>query len=185
MSGKLESTVNVATLVTCLAVLGTIGQQAFVSKQGQLQPPKVFREGDRLPTFEGLDLRHSEATLVMVLRHDCRFCAASVPFYQTLRSATSRLTGGATQIALLTSDDADTAAQFVHNSQVEFDQIVSLRPEQYRDLRIPGTPTLILVDSSGQIRHVWVGLLDQAHQAEVRTALATAATYRDRRAISE
>ena len=121
-----------------------------------------------MPEFEGLHLNRAETTLVMVLRHDCHFCAESVPFYKSLRKRPAK-TAGTTQFVVLTGDDHETAMHFVETSDLPVDDVVTVARDRLQELRVAGTPTLLLVDHTGLIQRVWLGKLDSNHEAEVRT----------------
>jgi hypothetical protein len=36
---------------------------------------------------------------------------------------------------------------------------------------ISGTPTLVIVDNEGKVRHSWVGLIDERREQEVKNAI--------------
>lgn len=170
MSAKLETAVNVMTLLTSIIVLGMIGQRTWVSSH-RPSPPQLFREGERIPIFDGLDVSKVARTLVMVVRHDCRYCAESLPFYRTLSQSLSDNNPVGSQLVIVTVDDLETAKQYVRDNQLNISAIVPVPPARRSELRVPGTPTLMLVDRDGRIQRMWVGTLDPTRQKEVTAAL--------------
>ena len=44
-------------------------------------------------------------------------------------------------------------------------------PIDFSAIKIPGTPTLLLVDNNGKVLNVWVGKLDDRHEKEVLKTL--------------
>jgi len=171
MKKILETAVNVATLITCTAILVTLGQGLW-ARAHRPQPIQPFHEGDRLPVFNGLELDGADRTLVMVLRHDCRYCAESLPFYQSLSTRGATHEGKIKrQIAILTGDDPETARHYVSANRLNVSMVVSIPEKQRQDLKVTGTPTLMLVDRAGVIRRLWIGKLDAAGEQEVKLAL--------------
>jgi hypothetical protein len=41
----------------------------------------------------------------------------------------------------------------------------------FSKIKVPGTPTLLLVDNQGKVLDVWVGKLDESRQREVLARL--------------
>jgi hypothetical protein len=167
----LDSIVNVATLITCCAVLAALGTSAWNVRRSPL-PPNAFRAGDRLPAFDGLRLDRANKTLVMVLKHDCHFCAESLPFYKSLRNRRSTVTTAPRpQLVVLTGDDRQTATRYLETNSIEVDGLAIVPTNRLQELRIAGTPTLLLVNHTGLIERVWIGKLDFSGEEEVRQAI--------------
>jgi hypothetical protein len=59
--------------------------------------------------------------------------------------------------------------------------IADVRQAIFRDLKVRATPTLILVDGSGTVRHVWVGKLGADREEEVVTSALQLAASRSAR----
>ena len=173
MSQRLETTVNVVTLIAAVAILGTVAARF----RGPTESPtntQPFRVGEHVPVFQGLDFTRAKHTLLMVVRQDCRFCAESMPFYRRLpRGKAVKL--GATlenQIVALMLDDLPTATHYVQSNALSIDAVVAIPPSRKSDLRVKGTPTLLLVDGTGLIQRLWVGKLSPEREREVIDALA-------------
>lgn len=171
MARRLETAVNVAILATCLAIVATLGQRAWTNAHPST-PPSLFRLGDTFPGFDGVDTTQVDRTLVMVVRHDCQYCADSVPFYRVL-AAKVRSQGPAagSQLVVVTTDDIETANRYVDENHIDVTRVVAVPPKDRAMLRVPGTPTLILLNRNRRIEKVWVGRLDQGGQKQVESAV--------------
>jgi hypothetical protein len=72
---------------------------------------------------------------------------------------------------MVTTDDRETAERYSQEKALTLDAIVSVPPERARELKVPGTPTLILVNRAGVIQQMWLGRLDERREAQVVSAL--------------
>jgi hypothetical protein len=169
----LDTVVNLATLATCAAIVFVLVTRVRHVPPPAPAPPALpfFLKGETLPSFDGLQLQESDRTLLLVLRHDCRFCTESLDFYRRL-SATVRGTQPHPRLVLLTTDDSDTARQYGADNRLELDAIVSIPAARQRDLKVPGTPTLILVNRAGVIQEMWLGKLDPTRESQVVSAVS-------------
>src|SRR4051794_5299110 len=84
---RLETLVNVAIIATCVATIAALAVRFGVvtpSKSVKSSATVALQAGDSLPSFEGIRYDAADRTLLMFLRADCAYCAASMPFYQRL-----------------------------------------------------------------------------------------------------
>jgi hypothetical protein len=58
----------------------------------------------------------------------------------------------------------EEATQYLSEIDVAVDDILNL---SLADIKVTATPTLLLVDSSGKVKEVWVGKLNPAREKEV------------------
>src|SRR5207247_202562 len=110
MRTRFETLVNIVVVITCCAVLATLGARAWNNHHTR-RGFTLLREGDTFPAFDGLAVRGAKRTLVMVLRHDCQYCEASAPFYRRL--AATMPTTKLAKLVIVTPDDALTAKQYL------------------------------------------------------------------------
>jgi thioredoxin-related protein len=175
MRVKLDTVANIATLAACVAILISLG----IRPRSATEPPAApqptapfFQKGDTIPAFDGLHLHNADQTLLLVLKHDCHFCAESIPFYQRLpREVQSRGSLQRIQFVMLTADDPETAKQYMDDNKLALNSIVTIPPPRHRELKVPGTPTLILVDRAGVIQQMWLGELDASREAQLISLL--------------
>lgn len=110
-----------------------------------------------------VDFARSRRTLLVVVRSDCRFCTASKALYSELLkrerampdSVRVFLVGPPTDIGF---PDYMTDIGFAPHRRVQISG---------DDLRVVGTPTLLLVDHRGRIENTWLGKLASDEEAAV------------------
>jgi len=172
LSKYLDTATSIATLVASLAMVAVIGQRAWTMSH-RPTPPQPFKAGDAIPRLPGLDPAKSERTLVMVLRHDCKYCAASLPFYRDLaKQFSTPESSRRVQLVVVMPDEPDVARDYVDSNKLQVTAVIPLSPDERLELRVRGTPTLLLADKTGRIKKVWTGQLDSSQQDEVRQALS-------------
>ena len=104
---------------------------------------------------------------MVVFRSGCRFCSESVPFYRRI-VASAATHKGRTRIVGVTSDAPKLAEEYLGTSGVSLDAIVASVREPVSAM---GTPTLLLTDRTGRIRHIWSGRLSPQAEEEVIAAV--------------
>ncbi len=104
----------------------------------------------------GVTWRSHPATLVMAISSACHFCVESTPFY-------SQITGSphAAPIVVVMPQQQPEARAFLLDHAITPSSTVSLDLGQ---IRVGGTPTLLLVSSSGTVTKSWVGELSETQQ---------------------
>jgi hypothetical protein len=168
--GITQVTANIAIVALC----GLIGWLALHRKAGapaEDQPsrlPPIYSVGESIDTVRGLDFRAARSTLVMVIREDCHFCQESLPFYRRLADARRNRPDAGLRLAVLSTDASDVLAPYLSRNQVGVDTVLQIESGA---LKVPGTPTLLLVDSAGKILNVWRGKLPQRQEVEVLKTL--------------
>ena len=105
--------------------------------------------------LEGVDWSSKKATIVLVLDKDCRFCTLSVPFYQRLVKVAD--VNDELQLVAVTPDDTSAGRSYLNSLGVS---IANIKQSALSDLNVPGTPTVLAVDSNGRITDSWVGTLN-------------------------
>ena len=97
----------------------------------------------------------------------------SAPFYQRL-IAQQQQGGSNPDILAVFPDTADAVKEVVQSEGLGVHTLAGVPLEK---LKISGTPTLLLVDRSGTVINVWIGVLTPRQELEViRATTATAAT---------
>jgi hypothetical protein len=106
-------------------------------------------------------------TLVMVLRSDCRYCIESARFYSRLThlKKSQRATG---RIVAAFPVADQSALKFLFERSIVPDQVVRYEKGQ---LIVQGTPTLLLVDETGELKRTWVGKLSAGEEADLINSL--------------
>ena len=107
-------------------------------------------------------------TLVIAIRKGCPFCHASLPFYKRLDEQ-EKSNGLRAHVLVVMPDDASSGSSFLRKGDVEVEGIFG---QELDALNVSGTPTVLLVDSSGHIERTWVGQLTPQGEKEVMKAAA-------------
>jgi thioredoxin-related protein len=162
LSRRLEVAANVAIIVVavlvCFVVVKTYLLGGSAKPQQQAQAPAT---GSKISVSD-VDWGKNGRTLVLVLQKGCHFCAESAPFYQRLvRDTVGR--EGPRLVAVL-PQQVEEGRQYLNDLGVLIDQVRQAPPN---DLGVRGTPTLLLVDSSGAVTDSWVGKLPPDKEDEV------------------
>ena len=147
-----DAWVNVAILATCVVVTFAVIERRGESIPAPQLPPQPFIVGEQAEVIPGVKYdagAHVRTTVVLYLRSSCQFCTASMPFYQRLREAAAATAG--TRLIAVGPEPTDDLASYLRQHLVEVDAVVSYegRPKP--------TPTVLLVDSTGVIRSIWMG----------------------------
>jgi hypothetical protein len=108
----------------------------------------------------------SRMTLVAVLSSTCPFCTESMGFYKKLRAEYQQIP------LVVASAEAPTTLKAYCESQ----GMTASRYQQVdvKDLRVPVTPSLLLVDERGVVRRTWFGRLSPQRERTVEQALQLA-----------
>jgi len=159
---RLRTALNSERLLTALAVAA--GVWFIAEAVGAALPARdvatTVRPGDRIDLTE-LALAGGAPTLLIALQEDCRWCDESAAFYRDL--LTSNATG-ALRIAVLVPYSADAG-----RSQVDRYGLgdVEVRQADFADLKIAGTPSILLVGPNGYLKKAWLGRLSTSAEAAV------------------
>jgi len=132
------------------------GQAALTRLAGQVVRKDV---GDSL-TVPGASWKHSRMNLVIALRSDCPYCAASLPLYRKI-SDLARSSNKDVSVVAVSSESPATVKNFLSKAQVRLDGVYQ---SDLAPLGIPGTPTIVVVDHEGIIQQLFVGELPEARQ---------------------
>lgn len=118
---------------------------------------KILQKGDVL-NIPNVNWQNGQ-TLLLALSTSCRFCTDSAPFYQRL----SKDRGDTRLVAVFQQDNSE-GERYLSNLGVKVDEV---EQAAFVDLGILGTPTLVLVDSSGKVINKWEGALSSTSESEV------------------
>ena len=164
----LEKVSNIAVILAACAVAATAvyDRAARPGPPGASLPGGTFTQqykGKSIP-LEGF--QPGAATVVLFVSKDCRFCAASAPFYQRLAAMRSASSGRLRIVASVprATETEEEARAYFSARGIALDWA---RPAPFRLIGVSSTPTLALVSSKGIVTDVWIGKLVSAKEAEV------------------
>jgi len=109
-----------------------------------------------------MDWAQNGETLLLVLRKGCHFCEESAPFYQRLTKETATIRN-LKLVAVLPHEVSDST-QYLHDLKVPINDV---RQAGFETLGVKGTPTLILINSKGEVVDSWAGKLPAEKENEV------------------
>jgi hypothetical protein len=112
--------------------------------------------------MEGVDWSSKRETLLLVLDKDCRFCTDSATFYQRLVKLADANHG--LQIVAVTPDDTEEGRRYLNSIGLS---IANIKHSALRDLNVPGTPTILAIDTNGRITESWVGRLSGEQEINI------------------
>jgi peroxiredoxin len=161
---KLETVANVTIIGTALAIIGNLGFQRYESMAAR-RPD--YRSGDIIKPTEAVRFQGHPLTLLLVTASTCHFCTASTPFYQRLVSTAHDYD---VKVIGVTAEDPTLNQAYLAKHGVTVDTVVSAAGNQ---IVVRGTPTLILVTSSGRVLDAWHGQLDSREEQRVLKAIMT------------
>jgi hypothetical protein len=157
---------------TVAAVSMTLASLVLVWAALSIQRPKVadfrpYKPGEivgELPELARLHLPESGG-LVMWLQSGCVYCEKSLPFYRRLIADPQRRA----KLIVVGRESEEVIRKYLADNDLTADLVVSVSD---RDLRLQGTPTLVLLSQRMVVRSVWIGLLQsQEKENEVIVAL--------------
>jgi hypothetical protein len=126
----------------------------------------TIARGEHFPVST-FDQSHNGA-LVFALQIGCHFCQESMPFYKTLTQ--QAMNSGRTIVYVFPNPIADSRAYLKQSGLPEGNLIQS----DLRNIKVAGTPTLILLDNKNTVENVWIGKLSPERQKQVETAISPA-----------
>ena len=160
---RVEFAANLAILLS-VALIGVRFLKPEWLRPG-LQEVRVQR-GAKFTAFPEDWAAHGR-TLVIALQTGCRFCAESAPFYRRLAAAVQQ--SGKTHLVAALPQEPSVGKDYLRTMGIPIEDV---RQTGLAAMKVPGTPTLMLVNGEGIVTSVWVGQLSVAEEAEVLAALA-------------
>lgn len=109
-----------------------------------------------------IDWEKNGQTLLLVLDTGCPYCTASVPFYQQIARETAH--NRRVQLIAAFPQEISKSKQYLNELNVPIDEV---RKSSLNALGVKGTPTLILINSKGEVLRSWPGQLSPEQEKEV------------------
>jgi hypothetical protein len=178
MKEKLEIATNIV-LIGLACIIGYHFWQTRGTHESLLSTS--VKVGDRLPSLPGYTWKAHDRTLILALKDGCRYCEESIPFYRKLAALEKSNQIDAHLIAVF-PDDLAAVRQLLETQRLAVEAFPGIELNQ---VKVEGTPTLILVDRQGRVSKVWIGELAPAGQDDVATAISKADAKRRWNAVAE
>ncbi|HSS48679.1 MAG TPA: hypothetical protein VLX28_07015, partial [Thermoanaerobaculia bacterium] len=131
--------------------------------------PPPIEKGEQFAALKGAVPEGATRALVVAVSPTCHFCNDSLPFYKHLVDERNSKGSAVKFVAAVPTEDskAPESEKFT-NAGVKPDNVVHL---DFSSIKVPGTPTLLLVDNNGKVLNVWVGKLDESGEKDVLKVL--------------
>ncbi|MFN2492960.1 MAG: TlpA family protein disulfide reductase [Pyrinomonadaceae bacterium] len=165
----LEVATNAVVLLVAVLILSAFAVSHFSRPATNRTVSDGLQRGQQIPSLGGIDYSSSPHTLLIAMSTQCGHCTASIPFYNQLAGLKSN---GKAQLRIVTafSNPDENVRQYVEQHQLKLEAKNSV---DFRQLKIAGTPTMILVDPSGRVVDFWVGELSSEDQQRVVQSLTS------------
>ncbi len=172
---SLDTSVNIAILVVCALAIFVLIPKAHEAYQwltnSRPGPPPMqeVKKGERFDQLKAVLPAGTSRALVVAVSPGCHFCNESMPFYKQLLDQRNQKSSPVKFIAAVPFAEAKAEeAQKFASAGAQPDGLVQL---DFAAVKVPGTPTLMLVDNNGEVLDVWVGKLEEDRQKEVLEVL--------------
>lgn len=165
MTRTFEALANVSTVViaVCALWIATTRGQSVASGP---PPAPAYKVGDVFSGVQGLRLADSERTLLIAVKSDCKFCTASMPLYREIIAQRSARNSHLRVVVVAPGNDTGFEG-YLATHGLKADEALTFTPGA---LKVRGTPTLLLLDSAGQVKQVWEGAVSGgAEEALLKT----------------
>jgi thioredoxin-related protein len=167
----LDTIANIAIILVCAIAAFVLIRNQFFPAAPQRPPgsPPQVEKGERFDQLKGVVPAGTNRALVVALAPGCHYCNESMPFYKQLIDERNKKSSPVKVIAAVRSEQekAEEAQKFA-GVGTQPDSMVQI---DFSKIKVPGTPTLLLVDNNGKVLDVWVGMLDESKQKDVLEVL--------------
>ena len=168
LNKRAELIANIAIVVVAI-LLCVVLVKRFILTSEPANPAAAnqLAAGERVP-LNDVEWVKSKHTLLLVLQKGCRYCTESAPFYQRLIQETANRSD--VKLIALLPQSVTEGKQYLDEIGVGITDVRQVPPSQ---VKVGGTPTLILVDQNGVAVDVWKGKLQPDGEAKVMSKLKT------------
>ena len=168
----LDTIANLAIIVVCVVALSVLVNNfiypIFPQRRPPGAPPEV-KKGEQFDQLKAVVPAGTDRALVVALSPTCHFCNESMPFYKQLIDQRNQKSSPVKVIAAVPAEQAKAEeAQKFASAGTQPDSMVHL---DFSSIKVPGTPTVLLVDNNGKVLDVWVGKLDESKEKDVLEVL--------------
>jgi thioredoxin-related protein len=160
LKSHLEVASNVAILLVALLILGFFARNLFYRNGPNLQ--SGLKIGDKIEHLPPALIKGEGQTLVVFMNTKCRYCTASIPFYNQLVELQQAVPNRISIVGVFTDNEEEVK---VYVQRENLKMITALTdPSLFNAV---GTPTLVLLDKSASVQNFWVGQLSKEQEQQV------------------
>lgn len=170
MARKLEMLANVAIIVVAVLFSATIIKDRYLRNTPQAIGPSALTvsalQGTHL-NVSGVKWDQAEKTVVLALSTQCHFCQESLPFYRDL-TASKAVTSNRVAVVAIFPQQLPEAQAFINAGKIQPSTVLSM---PLQTIGTSSTPTLLLVNHSGIVERLWVGVLSSSQRNDLLSEL--------------
>lgn len=150
LRSNIEFGAQIVIAIAVLVVAGILVKRHFFPEARSTFNMPTISAGERL-SLADIDWKQNKKSLVFFLNKDCHYCTSSAPVYRQLNEEARKQ--NVKSLAVF-PHSIEEAKAYLESIQLSFDEIHSSPLAPYK---IPGTPTVLFVNSSGVVEKVWFG----------------------------
>lgn len=125
------------------------------------------KAGQSAPALPDVDYSLQSMSLIVFLSTTCRYCEMSAPFYERLQRQLTAANSDS-RLFLVFRETPGEVRKFKATLGLSAQSVAAV---DLPELGIHSTPTALLVDNTGVIRRVWLGMSEN-NEASITAALA-------------
>jgi len=164
----LDTLANVAIIVVCAIAAFVLVRNQFFPQRPPGAPPQV-EKGERFDQLKAVVPAGAQKTLMVAVSPTCHFCNDSMPFYKRLIDERNQKGSQVKFVALVPAEQAKAEeSQKFASAGAQPDSMAHV---DFSSIKVPGTPTLLLVDNNGKVLDVWVGKQDEKGEKDILEVL--------------
>ncbi len=167
----LDTIANIAIILVCAIAAFVLVRNQFFPAAPQRPPgaPPQVEKGERFDQLKAVVPAGANRALVVAVSPTCHFCNDSMPFYKKLIDERNQKGSQVKVVAAVPAEEAKAEeSQKFAGAGATPDSMVQL---DFSAIKVPGTPTVLLVDNNGKVLDVWVGKLDEKGEEKVLEVL--------------
>ena len=159
---KLEKAAYLSIIIVCMLAAYVLIGTMHVGRANSNTVSTSQMIGKKL-SLPSSDWSSARTNLVIAMSSHCRFCLASTPFYRQLADAANKDDSGKT-LTVVSTESHDITQGFLMDHKIHVSRIFE---SSLAGLGIRGTPTILVVNSEGTIKRVYLGKLTAQEEQEV------------------
>lgn len=157
---KLDLTANILTIIVTVLILGALASKFLYTKPNSSPQKPSPTLGSKILLTNVEWSKHSKNVL-LVLQKGCRFCTESANFYKNLIAQTNDKN---IRVLAVLPQNKEEAQAYLNSLGIDGIEVIQ---SQLNSLNVGGTPTVIVVNGTGEVSKFWVGKLPPETEQEV------------------
>jgi peroxiredoxin len=165
---NIEFGLNIVIAVAIVLIAGVIVKRTFFP--AEINGPTLEQQGQMLLgtriNVPGADWAQNKKSLVFFLKKDCIYCETIAPGYRDLIRDAQKLN---IKLIAILPNSVEEGRRYVQTLGLSIDNVQTGSLSSYK---IPGTPSVLMVDGEGTVRGIWIGA-EPGRDREMREKLVS------------